>query len=113
LLEYPPGRRTNRFVWRELITKELDTAIKFYTELFGWDIRPKDYGSFIYQQIFLNKDSDYLIGGMITIPHQPDLPSTWLSYVSVPNMDEAVKVRYIPLISLIYSANLCGLTNAD
>ncbi|HEX2568630.1 MAG TPA: VOC family protein [Polyangia bacterium] len=75
------------FVWHELMTKNPDAALKFYSELFGWKYKTGDMGPMKYHEIMVG---DRPIGG-ITGTMAPEQPSAWNAYVTVPNVDAAVE----------------------
>jgi len=77
--------------WRELATSDLETAKKFYSELFGWKLEQSKMASMPYQEIHLG---DKATGGMMQIDENwgdPPPPSFWQSYIAVDNTDETVK----------------------
>ena len=37
--------QTSRFVWHELMTKDVAKAVAFYTRLFGWKAETMDMGT--------------------------------------------------------------------
>jgi len=72
-----------RFVWFELLTKEVDKATSFYPEALPWRIEPiemQDGSSYT-----MIKVGDAGIGGLMT--PQGDVPTAWVSYVSVADVD--------------------------
>lgn len=71
--------------WVELQTSDMDGAIAFYSELFGWniDVKPMDMGP--YGIIMLG---EYGIGGIASMAG-PDVPPHWGNYVTVDDADEA------------------------
>jgi predicted enzyme related to lactoylglutathione lyase len=79
-----------RFVWFELLTKDTDKATAFYPEALPWRIEPiemQDGSSYT-----MIKVGDAGIGGLMT--PQGDVPTAWVSYVSVADVDAtAEKVK--------------------
>jgi hypothetical protein len=76
-----------RFVWFELQTKDVDKATSFYPEALPWRIEPmsmQDGSSYT-----LIKVGEAGIGGILSPP--ADVPTAWVSYVSVANVDETAK----------------------
>jgi predicted enzyme related to lactoylglutathione lyase len=76
---YLPGK----FVWFELLTRDIDKAKRFYESLFGWlttDVPMGDGQP--YPMIFNGEES---IGGYRLGP--PGVKSHWVSYLSVPDVD--------------------------
>jgi predicted enzyme related to lactoylglutathione lyase len=82
--EYTPGR----VVWRELSTKDLEKAKRFYTELFGWSYDAQDMGAM--GQYLMIRVGERNVGGIMQ-QHgdMTALPSHWMSYVSVADVDAA------------------------
>jgi predicted enzyme related to lactoylglutathione lyase len=77
------------FSWHELATTDIDAALPFYSELFGWEAGPKhDMGEMGYYQLFTHGGRQ--VGGIykmmpgVTTPH-------WLSYVRVSDVGKATK----------------------
>ena len=75
--------------WNELLTKDVEKAGKFYTELFGWGSESADIGGMTYTA-FMNGDRP--AGGMLEINPDTmgDIPSNWLVYFAVDDADKAV-----------------------
>ena len=79
-----------RFVWFELLTKDIEKAKAFYPETLPWKIQaiPMQDGS-NYTMISVQ---DVGVGGLFA--SQGEAPSSWISYVSVEDVDEtASRVR--------------------
>ena len=76
-----------RFVWHELMTKDVDKAKAFYSELLGWKIEPMQMGQMEYLKITAG-DED--IGGLMAFEHE-QAPSHWMAYVTVDDIDAACK----------------------
>jgi hypothetical protein len=77
--------------WRELATKDLPAAQKFYQELFGWNIEQSKVSAMDYKEIHVEGIAK---GGMMAIdekwgPEPP--PSHWSTYIAVDNADETVE----------------------
>lgn len=79
-----------RFVWFELLTPEVDAAKAFYTETLNWKIEPyKMEGSdFEYPVIKVGETG---IGGFMK-PPMAGVPTHWLSYLAVDDVDAAAKL---------------------
>ncbi len=78
------------FVWNELMAKDFDKAKSFYTTLFGWSAREMDMGPAGKYTIWTQGGKD-IGGGMAITADMGPVPSHWLAYVSVPNVDESAK----------------------
>lgn len=74
-----------RVVWHDLVTNDVETAKRFYTELLGWGIETWKPGEMDYSMIMANEQSH---GGFVD-PGQ-DVPSHWVGYVIVEDVDKTV-----------------------
>jgi predicted enzyme related to lactoylglutathione lyase len=83
-------KQPGAFSWYELMTTDLDGAVKFYTQLFGWkttESKLSDGGRYI---VFNLAGADF--GGIMTIPAQAQgAPPYWGLYVTVTDMEATVK----------------------
>lgn len=76
------------FNWNELLTRDVEAAKKFYSEVLGWtaeDMPMGDMGTYV---IF--KADDEQVGGMMRIPPEAEkmgVPSYWGAYISVDDVD--------------------------
>jgi len=76
---------TGTFVWYDLMTRDIEGSIKFYTELLGWDIEDYNMGDQgVYRMI---KNGQKFLGGFA--PHQgpEEVPPYWIGYVNVADVD--------------------------
>lgn len=76
-----------RFVWFELLTKDIDKAISFYSQALPWRIEPMTMQDGSSYNVI--KVGDQGIGGFVS--PKDDVPTAWVSYVSVANVDEAAQ----------------------
>jgi len=77
------------FCWNELMTKDATAAKSFYAALFGWKMSDMPMGPGVYT-ILKNGGKD--AGGLMQIrPDMGEMPSHWLSYVLVGNVDAAIR----------------------
>src|ERR1700759_490413 len=75
--EVPPGGEVGDFTWHELTTTDLDAALAFYTELFGWSKgAAHDMGEMGLYQIVAHGGKD--VGGIMKARDNATPPS-WLS----------------------------------
>ena len=77
--------------WRELATKDLATALEFYSKLFGWTLTQTKVTDMQYKEIQM---SGVAYGGMMEIDEKwgPTPPSSnWTTYIAVNNADEAAE----------------------
>ncbi len=81
--------KAGEFTWRELLTTDKDAGFAFYSELFGWErLRDHDLGPMGTYRIFGRKGQE--LGGMFTKPREMTMPSAWLYYVQVDDLEGAV-----------------------
>ena len=76
-----------KFVWFELVSKDPKRAQVFYSEVLGWKVQAFPMGDQTYQMIYAG---DTMIGGYAA-PKSDRQPSHWISYVSVADVDAAVR----------------------
>jgi predicted enzyme related to lactoylglutathione lyase len=79
--DHKPGK----FVWFEHVSRDARRAQAFYDEVLGWRTVPFTMPSYTYDMIYVG---DQMIGGYASPRH--DAPPHWISYVSVPSVDDAV-----------------------
>ena len=82
-----PSPRTGEFIWNELVATNEAVAGKFYAGLFGWKAVP--FGKGVEYTLFKQGKDKNGLGGMMKCPH-PNLPSHWLPYVCVADVDKSV-----------------------
>jgi len=77
-------RLPGKFVWADLVTDDVLTAQKFYSELFGWKFY--DYGGY-----FIGRNDDRPLCGMFQRPRPKDRVAgpRWFGYISVGNVERA------------------------
>lgn len=76
-----------KFVWFEIMSTDVERAKAFYTELLNWKAEPMTMGDFEY---ILLKNGETGIGGILPTM-QENMPSHWLSYVAVDDVDAKAK----------------------
>ncbi|HEX8502675.1 MAG TPA: VOC family protein [Pyrinomonadaceae bacterium] len=86
------------FCWNELSTTDSDAAIKFYTELLGWEIKKSDAmesceGSeappVVYNEIVVGGEH---VGGIYKMgPEDGGGAPHWMSYVAVADVDDRAR----------------------
>lgn len=75
-----------RIVWYDLITTDPERAKAFYTELLGWTTRTMSMGPEAEYTMFANSGKDF---GGIEAAKAPDVPSHWIHYTTVEDVDAA------------------------
>jgi hypothetical protein len=79
-----------KFVWRELLTRDLEGAKRFYGELFGWRIQDVPFGEGGTYTLLYSGETQ--VGGMMDLAHVSggaNVPPHWGVYVSVADVDAA------------------------
>ena len=76
-----------KFVWFELISRDPKRAQTFYRDVLGWKVQAFPMGDQTYEMIVAG---DTMIGGYAS-PRSDRQPSHWISYVSVEDVDGAVR----------------------
>ena len=77
--------------WHELMTTDIDAAMKFYQDVFGWKpSESMDMGEMGRYQMFDRPHG--MIGGMMNKPPEmANVPPNWGIYFRVPDVDAAVE----------------------
>jgi predicted enzyme related to lactoylglutathione lyase len=82
---------SGKVIWNDLITEDIDAARRFYGGLFGWSFREIERpGGGEYS---LARLGDVYVAGLLAADRREDGQnvSRWLPYVSVADVDEAVR----------------------
>ncbi len=87
--EPPRPALPGKFVWHDLLTTDSPAVEKFYAGLFGWTFEVQKGRENPYKVIRL---AGVPVGGIVDVSaKKSEVPSsTWLSYVSVADVDKAV-----------------------
>jgi len=74
------------FCWNELITRDTESAVRFYTELLGWKAVDSGMSG---QKYTLLKTGDKVAGGLMGMPAEipVEVPSHWMAYIAVDDID--------------------------
>ena len=89
----PPARAAGdtvepgRFIWRDLMTKDVAAAKQFYGELFGWRFETTRRGERPY---VIARAGTIPVAGIVDISALTDADPQWLSYLSVADVDKSV-----------------------
>ena len=78
---------TGRFVWHDLMTKDVDAAKRFYGELLGWRFEDTKRGDRPY---VLARSGGTLVAGIVDITAYANAGPQWISYMSVADVDKTV-----------------------
>ena len=88
-----PAGEPNTFGWAELQGRGIEKSLPFYEKVFGWTVKksPMGEGQPPYNEFQLGGNS--IAGGMEIGPNVPaQVPSFWMIYFSVADVDKATKV---------------------
>ncbi|MEO6195030.1 MAG: VOC family protein [Thermoanaerobaculia bacterium] len=78
------------FSWHELATADPEAAVRFYTELFGWEMMSDfDMGAMGVYRIFGRRGTT--MGGIFRKPAEMPGPPAWLHYARVADVNAAVE----------------------
>ena len=76
-----------RFVWYDLMTKNLDASKRFYGALFGWRFEDTKRGDKPYVIARIGSDP---VAGLVDVSSMADAGPQWLSFMAVANVDQTV-----------------------
>jgi predicted enzyme related to lactoylglutathione lyase len=84
----PPKLEHGDWAWHELMTPNVESAKKFYAQLFGWKFAEMPMPGFTYT-IVKQGGKDH--GGMMTMagPDWQNVPPHWMVYVRVADVDRS------------------------
>jgi predicted enzyme related to lactoylglutathione lyase len=86
----PPAPQLGSASWHELVTTDIDAALDFYRQLFGWSLMSDmDMGPQGVYRMFGPERSKEAFGGMYVKPPQQPGPPAWLPYIKVANVKTA------------------------
>lgn len=75
-----------KFVWHDLMCVDPEKGKEFYTDLFGWTVQDVEMGGeFGTYRMLHNKDVS--IGGIVKLEPEMNVPSHWIGYVNVDDID--------------------------
>ena len=81
----PPA--VGQFTWHDLMTTDFARAVEYYGALFGWKTYAAELGEFgTYTSI---QAGEQFIGGIVPLDPSHGIPSHWVGYVLVDDVDAA------------------------
>lgn len=83
-----PGYHPGKFVWHDLITRDPASSRRFYGSLLGWEFESTTRNGKPYAVARVDGQP---VAGIVVHPEPGDDPALWLSYLSVPDVDETVE----------------------
>lgn len=82
---------SNTYSWNELMTRDIDNALPFYSAVFGWTYESQDMGPAGTYHVIAGGESGGLGGLMAMPPDVPDMvPNHWGVYFTVVSVDATV-----------------------
>jgi predicted enzyme related to lactoylglutathione lyase len=78
-----------RFVWRDLMTRDVRAAKRFYGELLGWRFENARRGELPY---VLARAGTTPVGGIVDVTSLASAGEQWLSFMAVDNVDRTVSL---------------------
>jgi predicted enzyme related to lactoylglutathione lyase len=76
------------FSWSELLVDDVDLAIGFYTDVFGWEIEEMEMPQ---DKYYIIKCGNLPIGGIMKKPEGIEqMPDAWGTYITVNDVDETL-----------------------
>jgi len=78
--------QSGRFVWRDLMTRDVAAAKRFYGDLFGWRFEDTTRGGRPY---VVARAGDQPVAGLVDVSAMPNAGVQWLSFMSVADLDKA------------------------
>ena len=78
---------TGRFVWHDLMTKDVDAAKRFYGELFDWRFADTRRGDRPY---VLARSGGSPVAGIVDVSAMPEAGAQWLSFMAVEDVDKTL-----------------------
>ncbi|MGH7714025.1 MAG: VOC family protein, partial [Gemmatimonadaceae bacterium] len=77
-----------RFVWYDLMTKDQEKAIDFYSEVVGW--KTEDWPNAPTRYAMWKPATGKTIGGSVQLPADQQVPQHWIGYIAMPNVDDSI-----------------------
>lgn len=77
------------FSWSELLVDDVDLAIRFYTDVIGWEIEEMDMPE---DKYYVLKSGGEPVGGIMKKPEgSGNMPDFWGTYITVTDVDATLK----------------------
>ena len=86
------GNEPNTYSWNELMSRDIDTAKTFYSQVFGWTYETMDMGPGGFYHVIAGGESGGL-GGLMAMPDEmpAEVPNHWMVYFSVADIEASIK----------------------
>lgn len=83
------GTELGQVSWLELIVKDTNTVLPFYSELLNWSAKPADIEGMNY--LLCSVGENEIAGIMEQLPDMPDAPPSWVPYFNVEDIESMGK----------------------
>lgn len=81
-------KRHGAFSWSELLVDDVKSAIRFYTQVIGWEVEEMHMEQGIYHIL---KAGGERVGGIMAKPEgMENLPDHWGTYITVDDVDDTL-----------------------
>lgn len=77
--------------WTELNTRDVDKAIAYYSKICGWTFDKMPMGDADYHIAMMGERMVAGVFDLTAMPEMKDLPSHWLTYLAVDDVDAAAQ----------------------
>lgn len=86
------ANEANTWSWNELLSRDLDAAKPFYTDVFGWSYDEQDMGPAGTYHVVVGGEEGGL-AGLMTMPDEApaEIPSHWGVYFTVDDLDASLR----------------------
>lgn len=81
-----------QIVWRDLTVKDADQIKDFYETVIGWETSHHDMGDYYDFNVIVKETQDIISGIIHKRSSNDDLPSVWLNYIYVDDVDTVAKL---------------------
>ncbi|NNE09753.1 MAG: VOC family protein [Gemmatimonadetes bacterium] len=78
-----------KVIWHDLMTTDVEKSKDFYKKLLGWECNVTDMGEAGKYNMIRSGSTD--LGGYMPLDEKSGLPSHWIAYVGVGDVDAAIK----------------------
>ncbi|MFW6174243.1 MAG: VOC family protein [Chloroflexota bacterium] len=80
---------SREFIWRDLMTSDIEKARSYYPALFGWEVHEQDMGpAGVYTMWHIG---DIFMGGAAQLDASRNLPSYWMIHLEIDDADAAAE----------------------
>ena len=87
---FEAGNEADAFTWNELMSRDIDTAKDFYSQVFGWEYDTQDMGPAGKYHVIKGGESG--LGGLMAMPPgvPEQAPNHWAAYIMVADIEQRI-----------------------